>query len=93
MPLLKSIGLLTQALSEQNSGLWQLRDAVLVWRDGLITWVGSESQLPSEFVSESSFDAGGWCRPSPGFSLLTAETACLPAFDRQRIGGSSVNGF
>jgi imidazolonepropionase len=35
-----------------------IADAALVWKDGLIKWVGSEAELPAEFRSAERLDAG-----------------------------------
>jgi imidazolonepropionase len=60
MPVLRSIGLLaTCARGSGQSDIGLIHDAALAWADGRITWVGAERDLPPEYRSQESLDAGG----------------------------------
>jgi imidazolonepropionase len=60
MPVLRNIGsLATCAPNSPQSDAHVIANAALVWEGETIRWVGAESDLPSEYASLPSEDAGG----------------------------------
>lgn len=60
MPVLRSIGeLATCAPRGPQADAHVIPNAALVWEGETIRWVGAESELPSEYASLPSEDAGG----------------------------------
>ena len=60
MPLLGNIGCLATCanpVGQDDIGL--IRDAALVWRDGVVCWAGSAAALPAEYENEAAWDADG----------------------------------
>ena len=59
MPVLKNIRTLYQCSSSGGqSDIFPIENAALAWNtEGVITWVGKESDAPSELETEISFDA------------------------------------
>lgn len=52
MPVMRNIGTLYQCLDEGGQGDVQpIQDAALVWHGDTITWVGKESELPTDGVA------------------------------------------
>ena len=60
MPVVRNIGLLATCRSEGGQGaIHAVPDAVLAFRDGTVTWVGAERDLPASADDGESWDAGG----------------------------------
>jgi imidazolonepropionase len=60
MPLLKNIGYLaTCRLSGDQGEIHPIKDATIAWDEGLIQWVGQESDLPKEYAEYKAHDADG----------------------------------
>lgn len=60
MPILRNIGMLATCRAEGGQGdLHAVRDAALVWEGGMIRWVGPEAEVPGEYKSFETVDAGG----------------------------------
>ena len=60
MPVLRNIGALaTCAPDGPQSDAHVIPNAALVWEGEIIRWVGAESDLPAEYASWPSEDAGG----------------------------------
>src|SRR5882757_3989192 len=60
MPVVRHIGLLATCRPEGGQGeLHALRDAALAFRDGIVTWVGAERDLPASADDGETWDAGG----------------------------------
>lgn len=60
MPLLKDIACLATCRDEGGPGeLHPIGDAAVAWRDGRITWVGPEEELPEDYASDTVYSAGG----------------------------------
>ncbi|WP_420462191.1 imidazolonepropionase [Candidatus Palauibacter sp.] len=60
MPRLENIGCLaTCANPSGQDDIGLIRDAALVWQDGIVRWVGSAAALPPEYAEEPAWDAGG----------------------------------
>jgi len=60
MPVLKNIGFLATCKDEGEQGeIHPIKNAAVAWEDDTISWVGQESDLPSELKNEEVFDADG----------------------------------
>jgi len=60
MPLLKNIGHLATCRDTGNqSDIHPITNAVIVWKDDTIEWVGKEGELPDEYANLKEFDAEG----------------------------------
>ena len=60
MPILKNIGFLATCKDEGEQGeIHPIKNAAIAWQNDTISWVGSESDLPSEYNNEEAFDADG----------------------------------
>ena len=60
MPRLENIGCLaTCANPSRQDDIGPIRDASLVWRDGIVRWAGPAAELPPEYAEEPAWDAGG----------------------------------
>ncbi|WP_419166461.1 imidazolonepropionase [Candidatus Palauibacter sp.] len=60
MPRLENIGCLaTCANPSGQDDIGLIRDAALVWKDGIVRWAGSAAALPPEYAEEPAWDAGG----------------------------------
>ena len=60
MPRLENIGCLaTCANPSGQDDIGLIRDAALVWREGLVVWTGPAAELPAEYAGEPVWDAGG----------------------------------
>ena len=60
MPILKNIGFLATCKDEGGQGdIHPIKNAAIAWQKDIISWVGSESDLPSEYEDEESFAADG----------------------------------
>ena len=60
MPVLKNIGVLATCKDEGEQGeIHPIKNAAIAWQNDTISWVGSESDLPSEYEDEELFDADG----------------------------------
>ena len=60
MPRLENIGCLaTCANPSGQDDIGLIHDAALVWREGVVRWTGPVSALPSKYVDEPAWDAGG----------------------------------
>ena len=60
MPILRNIGILYTCESSGGQGeAHPIEAAAMVWRDGLIEWVGEEASMPEEYTQEAQLDAGG----------------------------------
>lgn len=60
MPILKNISILYTCCDEGvQSELFPIEQAAVAWENDTIRWVGKESELPGQYKSEESFDAGG----------------------------------
>ena len=60
MPILKNIGFLATCKDEGGQGeIHPIKNAAIAWQDDTISWVGTESDLPSEYKDEEAFDAKG----------------------------------
>ena len=60
MPLLKNIGLLATCRDTGNqSDIHPIKNAVIVWENDTIEWVGKEGDLPEEYTNVKAFDAEG----------------------------------
>jgi imidazolonepropionase len=60
MPILKNIGFLATCKDEGGQGdIHPIKNAAIAWQNDIISWVGSESDLPSEYEDEESFAADG----------------------------------
>lgn len=59
MPKLVNIGCLATCKEEgQQEDIHPILDAVLVWQEDTILWVGPEKEMPAEYHTEPSIDAG-----------------------------------
>ncbi|WP_445664128.1 imidazolonepropionase [Fodinibius sp. AD559] len=60
MAILKNIGFLATCRDKGGQGeIHPIKNAAVVWEDDTISWVGSESDLPSKYKNEKAFDADG----------------------------------
>lgn len=60
MPILKNIGYLATCRDKgRQDEIHPIKNAVVVWQNDTITWVGQESDLPQKFSEEQVFDAEG----------------------------------
>ena len=60
MPRLENIGCLaTCANPSGQDDIGLVRDAALVWTEGIVRWAGPAAALPAEYADEPSRDAGG----------------------------------
>lgn len=60
MPVLKNISTLATCRAEGGQGdIHPIRNAALAWEGTEIRWVGPESELPGEFRTSETLDAGG----------------------------------
>ena len=60
MPRLENIGCLaTCANPSGQDDIGLVRDAALVWRDGIVRWAGPAAALPAEYEAEPVWSAGG----------------------------------
>lgn len=60
MPRLENIGCLaTCANPSGQDDIGLIRDAALVWRDGIVRWAGPAAALPAEYEAEPVWSAGG----------------------------------
>lgn len=60
MPSLRNIGCLaTCARPAGQEDIGIVRDATLVWREGIVRWAGPSAELPAEYEDEPTWDAGG----------------------------------
>ncbi len=60
MPFLKNISYLATCRPDGGQfDIHPVRNAAVAWRGDRIAWVGPEAELPAEFQTEPSFDAGG----------------------------------
>ncbi|MDZ7659835.1 imidazolonepropionase [Fodinibius sp.] len=60
MPVLTNIGFLATCKDEGQQGeIHPIKEAAIAWQNDTISWVGQESDLPSEFKNEDAFDADG----------------------------------
>ena len=60
MPRLAKIGCLaTCANPSGQDDIGLIRDAALVWRDGIVRWAGPATALPAEYEAEPAWSAGG----------------------------------
>ena len=60
MPVVRHIGLLATCRSEGGQGeIHAISDAALAFRDGTVTWVGAERDLPASAGDGETWDAGG----------------------------------
>ena len=60
MPILRNIGILYTCEETGGQGeLHPLEAAAIVWKNGVIEWVGREADVPAVFKHESALDAGG----------------------------------
>jgi imidazolonepropionase len=60
MKLLHNISQLATCRADGGQGdIHDIADAVLVWQDETIRWVGARADLPSEFQAAERIDAGG----------------------------------
>jgi len=58
MPILRNIGFLATCKDEGGQGeIHPIKNAAIAWQDDTISWVGTESDLPSEYKDEEAFDA------------------------------------
>ncbi len=58
MPILRNIGFLAMCKDEGGQGeIHPIKNAAIAWQDDTISWVGTESDLPSEYKDEEAFDA------------------------------------
>ena len=58
MPILKNIHRLYTCEEPGGQGeLHAIEDAAIVWRNGLILWVGTKADLPNEYEEEEAVDA------------------------------------
>ena len=60
MPRLANVGCLATCanpVGQDDIGL--VRDAALVWRDGIVRWAGPAAALPAEYAGEPPWDAEG----------------------------------
>lgn len=60
MPVLINIGYLATCKDEgAQADIHPIRDAAVVWQGEEILWVGEETDLPEEYFSDETFNAGG----------------------------------
>lgn len=60
MPVLMNIGYLATCKDEGGQAdIHPIREAAVVWQAGQIVWVGEETHLPEEYISDETFDANG----------------------------------
>jgi imidazolonepropionase len=60
MPVLRNIGDLATCRAEGGQAeIHAVSEAALAWREGVVSWLGPEDNLPSEYSADESFDAGG----------------------------------
>ncbi len=59
MPILINIPTLATCTGPRQDDIGEIENAAVAWTDGVIRWVGRESDLPAEFANEERFDAGG----------------------------------
>lgn len=60
MPRLANIGCLaTCANPSGQDDIGLIRDAAIVWRDGIVRWAGPAGALPAEYEAEPAWSAGG----------------------------------
>ncbi|NOT07223.1 MAG: imidazolonepropionase [Gemmatimonadales bacterium] len=60
MPILRNIGLLARCLPAGPQGeIHPIPRAALAWNEGVIRWIGSDRDIPSEYRDWPTDDAGG----------------------------------
>lgn len=60
MPVLKDISLLATCRSEgAQADIHPIRNAAVVFTDGIIRWVGEAGSVPASYAGEQEFSAGG----------------------------------
>lgn len=60
MPALKNISYLATCKDEGGQGdIHPIKNAAIAWRNGIIKWMGQETDLPDEFRDERTFNADG----------------------------------
>lgn len=60
MPVLTNIGFLATCKEEGGQGeIHPINNAAIAWQEDTISWVGSESDLPSAYKDDKVFDADG----------------------------------
>lgn len=58
MPILKNIGYLATCKDKGGQGdLHPIKNAAIAWKEGIIEWVGPQSQLPGEYADDQRYDA------------------------------------
>ena len=58
MPVLTNIGFLATCKDEDGQGeIHPIKNAAIAWEEDTISWVGSESDLPSEYEDKEQLDA------------------------------------
>lgn len=60
MPLLKNVSTLYTCKPEGGQDeVHPIKNGCIAWEDGIITWVGAESNLPDKYHAETVVDVGG----------------------------------
>lgn len=66
MPILKNISTLYRCTDKgEQSELFPVNKAALIWEGDRIVWVGKEENIPEMYIDDSTLDAGG-CIVIPG---------------------------
>jgi imidazolonepropionase len=78
------------ATLDAGAGYGEITDAALGWRDGVLTFAGPRSQLPSEplALADEVIEATGWITPG----LVDCHTHLVFAGDRAREFEQRLNG-